>query len=169
MTATPTEFGTLPLDPAPQAKRSVLDAVGIGLSAACMVHCLALPALIVVLPQISEWMGAGHTLHYVLAIVLPLVAGVALVSGYVKHRSGLSLVLGGLGLAFVWLALFIPGCVACDTTGATDVAHSHSPRIAGLPAHNVVTSVGSILLIAAHAINWRACRKGTCASHCHEH
>ncbi len=144
-----------------------LDALGIGLSAACMVHCLAMPALIVVLPQVSAAAGIDAWFHTVLAIVLPLIAAAALVRGYFLHRAAMALVLGGLGLGFVWMALAIPGCASCE--GAEHAAHAHAaPMLLGLPAHNVVTTIGSVLLIAGHAINWRACRTGSCGSTCHE-
>jgi len=148
-------------------RRSVLDVVGIGLSGLCMVHCLAMPAIIALLPQITAWTGADQAFHVGLAIVLPLIAGLALVSGYIKHRAPMTLVLGGLGLAFIWMALLVPGCTSCAAHDGA--AHTHAPMIAGLPLHNVITSVGSTLLITAHAINWRACRSAACRSACHEH
>ncbi len=173
MTATPSQITSPSLGDlsANAPKRSFLDALGIGLSLLCMVHCLAMPALLVLLPQLSSVLGLDHTFHIALAIVLPLIAGLALAQGYVRHRVPMTLVLGGLGLAFVWLALFIPGCATCvtDHAGHAGHAHSHGPRIAGLPLHNVVTTIGSVLLIGAHALNWRACSKGPCASGCHTH
>ncbi|GAB4556084.1 MAG: hypothetical protein Tsb0013_18910 [Phycisphaerales bacterium] len=169
MTAAPAQLDqSLPIEGAP--RRSLLDALGIGLSALCMVHCLALPALLVALPQLSSVMGLDHSFHVVLAVVLPLIAGLALVQGYLRHRVPMTLVLGGLGLAFVWLALAVPGCETCTHDHAGhEHAHAAAPAIFGLPLHNVVTSVGSILLISAHAMNWRACRSGPCKSGCHTH
>ena len=166
MSAAPAQLEQLPAAEPP--KRSVLDALGIGLSALCMVHCLAMPAILVMLPQISSIAGFDRAFHVVLAILLPGIAAVALAIGYARHREHITLALGGLGLAFIWLALAIP-CSSCAGCASGDPTHTHAavPMMFGLPLHNIVNSVGSVLLISAHAINWRACRKGACKSGCH--
>ncbi|MEM1423889.1 MAG: MerC domain-containing protein [Planctomycetota bacterium] len=170
MTAAPAQIeNTLPSPEGGAApKRSFLDALGIGLSALCMVHCLAMPAVLVVLPQISEIAGFDRTFHIVLAILLPGVAAVALAIGYARHREHITLALGGLGLAFIWFALTIP-CSSCASCASGDPTQAQAavPMMFGLPLHNLVNSVGSVLLISAHAINWRACRRGCCAEACH--
>lgn len=142
--------------------------LGIGLSALCVVHCLALPAILVALPQLSELAGLDGWVHIALAVVLPAIAGAALYQGYRRHSIPMTLALGGLGLAFIWMALAIPGCAACEGGHDHAHAHAHALSIAGLPLHNVVTTIGSVLLISAHAMNWRACRTGPCHSGCHQ-
>lgn len=172
MTAAPTDIPSLAPAGPEQANRSWLDALGIGLSALCIVHCVALPFILVALPSLTGLFGIDAWFHTVLAVVLPGIALVALLHGYTRHRMPMTLVLGGVGLGFIWLALTIPGCATCSScatgTGTEGTAATHaSPMLLGLPLHNVVNTVGSVLLISAHAMNWRACRSGSCKSGCH--
>ncbi len=162
MTATPTDIPMITPDAAPQGTRNWLDALGIGLSALCIVHCLALPFILIALPSLTGLFGIDAWFHTALAIVLPGIALVALVQGYLRHRTPMTLALGGLGLCFIWFALTIPGCASCAncaTTAADGSTTAHAgPMFMGLPLHNVVNTVGSVLLISAHVLNWRACR-----------
>ena len=110
-----------------------LDGAAVALSALCLVHCLALPLVVVGVPFLAQY--AETHLHYqVLIFVIPL-SVVALGIGYRRHRDRRVIVGGAIGL----LLLVI---------GAT-VAHTQL----GLAADRIFTIVGSLVLATAHFFN----------------
>ncbi|MEO0615953.1 MAG: MerC domain-containing protein [Pseudomonadota bacterium] len=115
-------------------KHTRADALGMLLSAICMLHCLLLPALIV--------FGVGGALagfdnewtHIVLLTVVVPVSAIAFVGGWIRHRRVTVLALGTLGVALLALAAF--------------VLHPYF----GKTADALVTTAGGALLAVAH---WR--------------
>ena len=110
-----------------------LDGAAVGLSALCLIHCLALPLLVAGLPFLAQF-SEGHLHAQMLVVVLPL-SIVALGLGFRHHRSS-RIVAGGL----VGMLLL--------TIGAT-VAHSQL----GLAADRTFTIVGALILATAHYYN----------------
>ncbi|MEL6447470.1 MAG: MerC domain-containing protein [Pseudomonadota bacterium] len=115
-------------------KHTRADALGVMLSAICMLHCLLLPVLIAfgvggaVTGLDSEWT------HIVLLTVVVPVSAVAFVGGWIRHRRIAVLALGTLGVALLALAAF--------------VLHTH----VGKTADAIVTTAGGAVLAIAH---WR--------------
>ena len=112
---------------------SWLDGAAVGLSALCLIHCLALPFLVAGLPFLAQF-SEGHLHAQMLVVVLPL-SIVALGLGFRHHRLYWILVAGALGM----LTLAI---------GAT-VAHARW----GLAADRSFTIVGALILATAHFYN----------------
>jgi len=112
---------------------SWLDGAAVGLSALCLIHCLALPLLVAGLPFLAQF-SEGHLHAQMLFVVLPL-STIALGLGYRHHRSSVIVLAGAVGM----LTLFI---------GAT-VAHSRW----GLAADRSFTIVGALVLATAHFYN----------------
>jgi len=111
-----------------------LDALGMGASALCLVHCLGLPLLIAALPAIAARIDLGEGFHLaVLLFALP-VSGFALIEGWRRHRGLAPLFVGAAGLALLALGLAFENRVAIETG---------------------VTVAGSLLLAGAHIANWR--------------
>ena len=112
---------------------SWLDGAAVGLSALCLIHCLALPLLVAGLPFLAQF-SEGHLHAQMLFIVLPL-SVVALGLGFRHHRR-MSIVLAGVvGM----LTLFVGATVAHDQLG--------------LNADRAFTIVGALVLAAAHFYN----------------
>ena len=115
-----------------------LDTSGSVLSLLCAAHCLLLPALIALLPSLSlKWLMQGWVHILLLGLVFP-VATFALVRGYQNHKQQWILYTGGAGLLLLLVA----------------VLWGHA-----LHAEAALTLVGSLLLVASHFGNFRACRK----------
>ena len=121
-----------------------LDGAAVGLSALCLIHCLALPLLVAGLPFLAQF-SEGHLHAQMLLVVLPL-SIVALGLGFRHHRSTWIVLTGVLGM----LTLVV---------GAT-VAHSQL----GLSADRSFTIVGALVLATAHFYNSVRTRerKGPC-------
>jgi hypothetical protein len=112
---------------------NLLDSIAIGISLTCLVHCLALPVLLALLPAWSSWLGTSESFHlWVLLLALPF-SLVVLWQAALKHAWFGALWVGSAGLVLMAAAL-----AAADPVLETGV-----------------TSAGALLLAAAHLMNWR--------------
>ena len=76
-----------------------LDRAAMWLSGLCLVHCLALPLAVLLTPSMSQWLEATETTtHWILF-------GIAMMQGYRRLRSGMTLLLGGIGLLLMLVAV----------------------------------------------------------------
>jgi len=121
------------MDQNPPKKANWLDGTAVVLSALCLVHCLALPLIVVGVPFLAQF-AEGHLHLQMLIVVLPL-SVIALAIGFRRHRSNRILSAGIVGM----LLLVI---------GAT-VAHTQL----GLIADRAFTICGSLTLATAHYFN----------------
>jgi hypothetical protein len=120
-------------DPARRSTR--LDGAGIAISVLCLLHCLALPILVALVPAIDAYLPVkdDHVVHvWLLAIAAP-VSIAALGLGARSLGVGRWLALGSLGLAAMLLGVVYPFAAAGE---------------------RIVTAVGVTLLAAAHFGNW---------------
>lgn len=118
-----------------------LDHIAIALSAVCIVHCLAVPVVVAVLPIAAVSFGAESHFHAVMLwVVVPTSVGGFWVGLRVHGRSSIVL-LGLLGIAVL--------------AAAAVWGHSAWPE-----AFEIAVSVaGSLVLGAAHWLNFRAVRR----------
>jgi thiol:disulfide interchange protein len=116
---------------------SHLDKWGIAISSICLVHCLALPIIIALLPALTSIIPSDGWVHGILIGFAFPVTGLALWRGYRQHQDIHLLIMGGLGLTCIALAL-----VYTDNRTA-DVS---------------MTLFGGLLIVVAHTLNLRAHR-----------
>ncbi|GGY99895.1 MerC domain-containing protein [Pseudoduganella plicata] len=83
------------------------DTLGIATSALCLVHCLAMPLLLALLPAVG-WASDDRT-HALLVGVALLAALLSMGPGYAAHRRKEVLLAGGTGLACLAIAAFVIG------------------------------------------------------------
>ncbi len=124
---------------------SWLDRLGIGVSAFCLLQCLALPVLLVAAPSLSAGFLSHEVFHVVLLAVIVPVSGLAYTLGYLSHRNPRIWVPAAAGLAFLVLAVWLE--------------HEHALPPLGVAA---VTSIGGILLIIGHVLNLKSRGTGSC-------
>jgi uncharacterized membrane protein len=110
-----------------------LDGAAVGLSALCLIHCLALPLVVAGLPFLAQF-AEGHLHKQMLVVVVPL-SIVALGLGYRHHRNSRIVTAGAVGMALLAI-------------GAT-FAHEHW----GVFADRAFTIAGALILAAAHFYN----------------
>ncbi|MFQ5546739.1 MAG: MerC domain-containing protein [Woeseia sp.] len=115
-----------------------LDRASIALSGICLVHCLALPLMIALLPFLAQF-REGHFHVQLLVVVLP-VSIVAFTSGYRRHGSGAVIAWGAAGA----LLLVTGGAIAHDAYG--------------IVADRALTICGALILAVAHYFNNRYSR-----------
>lgn len=111
-----------------------LDRGAVGLSLLCLVHCLALPLVIMALPAVGALVPPRWWVHpAIFALAVPM-AAIALIRGWRDHRDPRPIILGGLGLALLGLGLFAAEASAGDV---------------------VLTVLGGSVIAFAHLLNWR--------------
>lgn len=113
--------------------KKVWDRVGITLSSACVVHCIAVAFLPLIFPALEAYTHKTW-IHMVVAIVILLTSPLAFIPGYKKH--GLTWI---IGTAFSGLFLIL----------ASIILENHfSDQIAHL-----ISIGGSLMLVFAHVKN----------------
>ena len=118
---------------------ALLDRIAIAMSGLCMLHCLALPIVLLTMPILGE-LGTGHFHLQSLVFVMP-VSVVALLLGYQRHLHTGILAWGVLGL----------GLLVFGATWAHDEI--------GVLADRLSTIAGSIILASTHYANSRLSRR----------
>jgi len=116
----------------------LLDRAAVVLSGLCLLHCLALPFLILGTPLVAAL--AGSHWHAPMLLVVVPVSTFAIVMGYVRHGNRPIVVAGAVGL----LLLVFAGTVAHDALGAA--------------VDRTLTVIGSLLLASVHWRNSRLVR-----------
>jgi len=124
-----------------RSTRRWMDYLGVGLSVACLIHCLLLPLAIMFTPLLAGWLLQDEIFHvYLLAFILP-VALIAFGASWLRHHSQVILACGMLGLTLISVA-------------ALQAAwFDHSMFSASM--EKVLTSSGGFMLIAGHLLNLR--------------
>ncbi len=117
---------------------SLLDNAAVALSGLCLLHCLALPMLIAMLPFLGQF-GAGHFHIQMLIAVVP-VSIIAFALGFRRHHSRSVVAWGGVGV----LLLMVGGTIAHGSYG--------------IVADRLLTICGALILAAAHYFNNRFSR-----------
>ncbi|GEM_PF-856592 len=120
-------------------RRPLADRIGIWLSFICVIHCLATPVLLLAFPALEAMKitRLHESFHLALLLILPIVAVIAFIPGYLKHQNR---------QVFYWAipGLIIIAFVALWFDEASWLA-------------TAVSVTGSLFLIRAHMINRRLC------------
>lgn len=130
----------------PHVHRSVWDKLGIATSVACLIHCLAVPLLLPLLPMLALM---KHTqVHGLLLVPIVALSGLGLLPGYIRHRAHRVLVFAGVGITLC--------SVAVVAEAWFDIHWLDAP----------LTVMGGVLLISAHVANLRRIRQARCGEAC---
>lgn len=123
-----------------------LDGLAIILSGACLIHCLALPIVLTMFPifQVQGSFLEESTFHLLILLLILPTSIVALAIGCRRHKDRLTVILGAIGLG----VLSVTALVGHDWFG-------HD-------GERYVTSLGGLILAAAHIRNYRCCRRAHC-------
>ena len=123
----------------------ILDSIAVFCSALCIVHCLALPVFLTILPAINLYFVNDQAFHLILLVVVLPVSVLALSLGCGRHKDGLTIITGSAGLLLITVAAVF-GHTLIDQTN-----------------EQAVTSFGSLILACAHIRNYQICRKNDCS------
>ena len=108
------------------------DRIALVVSAACLIHCLALPLLFAALPVFSQALRLPEALHlWMVAVAMPT-------STYALLTGGRGYLSPPVPIGFVGLGLLVTGTTAGE--GRSEA---------------FFTVAGALILSAAHVLNWR--------------
>ena len=127
-----------------EKQRTYLDTAAVFLSGVCMLHCLALPVVLTVLPVLNISLLEESIFHLLLLVFILPVSLIALSIGCRQHKDFLTLMLGVLGLSIL--------------TFTATFGHA----LFGITGERIVTSIGGLILASAHIRNYLCCRKHAC-------
>jgi hypothetical protein len=87
-------------------QRMTMDRVAVLLSAVCLLHCMAIPLAILVLPALgSLFLGSETLVHWLLLGLAVPISVLALWVGYARYGNLRSVLLGTSGLLLMFLAV----------------------------------------------------------------
>ncbi|MBA4751388.1 MAG: MerC domain-containing protein [Sphingopyxis sp.] len=130
----------------PAARPRLADLTGIVLSFTCLIHCLALPLLLLLAPALSRWIALPEGVHAAIMLLAVPAAAIAMRDGWRRHRRIMPAMLAVAGLGLLALGLSAhEGWIATGDPEAAD---------------RLLTSVGALTLAAAHLVNWRWRHRG---------
>ena len=123
--------------------QKIIDNLGITISAACAIHCVLLPAILIIAPYSFL---ASHEFHETLIYFILPFAAIAFFLGCKKHGDLKVLLMGSLGIISLGTSLLIH-----------EVFHSeqHSEEFMTI----LITIAGSVILIFSHLRNAKLCRQ----------
>lgn len=115
-------------------RTDIVEGAAVSASLLCLVHCLALPLLLLLLPGALGLFVQSPAFHFVAMGMVAPAALAAFWLGYRRHGARRPVLLGLAGVVSLALAL-MPGM--------------------GHVGEASLTVTGSLLLIAGHTMNWR--------------
>lgn len=119
----------------PATHQRLVDGAAIAASLACLIHCLALPVLFVLVPTTAAFVGLPESFHvWALAFAL-LTSGIAMSTGFARHRSARPGLFAMLGLVLIAVGVFLASNAMIET---------------------IATVAGAFSLAIGHVLNWRA-------------
>ncbi len=142
------------------------DRLGIALSVVCMFHCLLTPLVLLGVPFLShqgrEFL-ASDAWHQIFLLIVPLVALLAFLPGWKRHRDvrvwwlsawGLFFLLAGVGIGLTGEGHVHLHADGIESAGQFWLSLT-SPELHELPAYFEIalTMIGGALFIRAHLLN----------------
>ena len=125
------------------ARWRTFDRMGMTLSLACAIHCLAMPVLLPLIPLLAGSFLVGETTESVVLSITLMIAAPTLFRGYLKHRKFRVPAIFLLGLFFLALR---PSAFHHD--------HVHE----GEALHFVFAALAGFSLAIGHWINLKLCK-----------
>ena len=116
------------------------------LSAICMVHCLFAPSLIILSYSSLALTVESELIHKAILLLTIPVSIFAISLGYKNHPNNSIIYTGIAGLTILISALLIGESI-------------------GENAELILTTIGSLMVIACHYRNYRICKKVNCDCH----
>ena len=119
------------------------DKMAMSLSAACVIHCLFAPTLIIFAYSFLSFSIESEIVHYIILMLALPISALALTLGYRNHKVLSFLIIGIFGLSLMLLAvLFGEGL-----------------------SEKLLTVIGSSIVAYAHYKNHKVCKELECDCH----
>ena len=124
----------------------ISDKFAMSFSAMCMIHCLFAPSLIILSYSSLALTVESELIHKTILLLTIPVSIFAISLGYKNHSNNSIIYTGIAGLTILISALLIGESI-------------------GENAELILTTIGSLMVIACHYRNYRICKKVNCDCH----
>ena len=124
----------------------ISDKFAMSFSAMCMIHCLFAPSLMIISYSSLALTVESELIHKAILLLTIPVSIFAISLGYKNHSNNSIIYTGIAGLTILISALLIEESIGEN---------------AGL----ILTTIGSLMVIACHYRNYRICKKVNCDCH----
>ena len=153
-----------------QVKKQFSDKLSICLSVCCILHCIALPFLVLLIPSVASFWINDESVHIVLVILAVPISLFAMGISLRKHHNYKCIALAGIGLALLVLAIFMHDIgfggehanLEHGNEKHSDGEHGHVEHGGlGETLETIFTVLGGLILLSAHFLNIRLTNKAT--------
>ena len=146
--------------------KNITDKFSICLSMCCILHCLALPVLIVLLPSISSLWINDEIVHVYLVLLAIPISLFAMVKSLKVHNNYKCISLAVIGLLLLIAAIFMHDIGSFfgeqghgeEKGHVEEHGHDEHHGIGGL-LEKIFTVLGALVLVGAHILNLRFSKK----------
>ena len=146
--------------------KNITDKFSICLSMCCIMHCLALPVLIVLLPSISSLWINDEIVHVYLVLLAIPISLFAMVKSLKVHNNYKCISLAVIGLLLLIAAIFMHDIGSFfgeqghgeEKGHVEEHGHDEHHGIGGL-LEKIFTVLGALILVGAHILNLRFSKK----------
>ena len=139
-------------------KDYISDKVSICLSLCCILHCIALPALILVVPNIASFWINDENVHVFLVLLAIPISLFAMSKSLRKHHNYKCICLAGIGLLLLVLAIFMHDIGFNGEHSQGEHGHDEHSGL-GEILETVFTVIGGLVLFGAHLLNLKEISK----------
>ena len=165
-----------------QVKKQFSDKLSICLSLCCILHCIALPAIILMIPSFASLWINNEKVHVILVLFAVPISLFAMAKSLRIHHNYKCISLAIIGLSFLVIAIFMHdinfGSESShigngeathheeeghkEATHDEDVEHGHHEHGGiGETLETIFTVLGGLILLGAHFLNIRSIREST--------
>jgi len=148
-----------------QVKKQFSDKLSICLSVCCILHCIALPFIIIMIPSVASLWINDESVHVLLVLMAIPISLFAMGISLRKHHNYKCIALALIGLTLLVIAIFMHDIGFSGEHGHVEYGnneHGHEDH-GGLDEtlETVFTVLGGLLLLSAHFLNIRLTNKST--------
>ena len=146
-------------------KKQLSDKLSICLSLCCILHCIALPVLILMIPSFSSFWINDENVHIILVFFAVPVSLFAMGKSLRIHHNLKCISLASLGLLLLVVAIFMHdigfyGEHGHEEHGHEEHGHKEHSGI-GETLETVFTVFGGLILLGAHFLNIKLTNKSS--------
>ncbi len=141
-------------------KKHFSDKLSICLSMCCILHCIALPVIILLLPNVASFWINDENVHVILVLLAIPISLFAMAKSLRKHNNYKCIALAGIGLFLLVAAIFMHDIGFGGEHGKDEHGHNeHSGLEETL--ETIFTVMGGLIIFGAHFLNIRLTNKSS--------
>ena len=165
-----------------QAKKQFSDKLSICLSLCCILHCIALPVIILMIPSFASLWINNEKVHVILVLFAVPISLFAMAKSLRVHHNYKCISLAVIGLSLLVVAIFMHNinfgsenshiaheeATHHEEAGHEEAAHHeedehghHEHGGIGETLETIFTVLGGLILLGAHYLNIRSIREST--------